>query len=215
MNYITVTEFTGWNPELDFSNYSDATISGMIQRASSRADNYVEYKLERESVSAELREGIVDSDGSLVIYTKKVPIISVSAIQLRLGAVTSNISLVDGNGNPRYNLPTSAERLVIPYQNIAYTGTFMMYDFYRLRNFQFFTATDYVAGYTADTMPNDLKDAINLLTKDIFVRQANPMDLQSMSQGAISMSFKNNEGGKSDSVLDAERILNKYKNYIA
>ena len=82
---------------------------------------------------------------------------------------------------------------------------------------QIFTKTSYRAGY--DTIPDDLKDAVNLWTKDIFIRQSNPMDLVSASQGAVSMQFKNRalnpDSEDSKWIQDAKGILQSYRKYTS
>lgn len=210
-NYISVSQFQAWNPELDFSNYTDTTISGMIQRASAYADNYLEYSLQQETLTREQNQGMVDTNGNLLIFVKKRPVTSVSEIRIKLGTAASSLSLVDGNGENRYDIPDDGAYVMVPYQNVAITGTVTITDFYALRGINFFTQITYVAGYT--TIPTDIQDAVNLLTKDIFIRQANPMDLQSMSQGSINMNFRTRTDGKSDMVIDAERMLNRYKRF--
>lgn len=211
-NYITVTEFKTFNPETDFSNYTDPTISGMISRASAWVDNYLLYTLPIEDISNELNEGIVDSDGNLVIYTQKVPIQSVSQIKIKLGTVQSTLLLTDGNGNDRYNIPYRKSYILFPFQELATTGTITISNFYNLRPIKVFTQTSYRAGY--ETIPSDIKDAVNLVAKDIFIRQANPLNVASISQGGISMSFRDRTDGKSDMILDAEGILKKYRKLI-
>ena len=57
-NYITTTEFANYNPELDLSNYTDATISGMITRASAYMDNYLQYSLVTEAITGEKTEAV-------------------------------------------------------------------------------------------------------------------------------------------------------------
>jgi hypothetical protein len=212
-NYITVAEFQTFNPELDFTNYSDATISGMIQRASAHADNFLGYTLPVETITLEQTEGRVTPDGSLVIYTKKRPVTSVDAVQIKVGSTVINLSVANVGGNAPYDLTERGDRITFPYQNVEMTGTFSINNFLQLRAVEFFVRTTYRAGY--EEIPMDIKDAVNLLTKDIFIRQANPMDLASMSQGNINMSFRTRQDGKSDMVVDAEDKLKDYKRWTA
>ena len=216
-NYLTVNEFKNFNPEVDFTNYNDTTISGMISRASANIDNYLQYSLAVEDIVDEKNEAIVSSNGNLMIYTTKYPIISVAAISLKLGTAHIDLSLVDGAGNARYDIPVRARNILYPYQEIAFTGTLSVRNFFSLRNMQIFTKTSYRAGY--DTIPDDLKDAVNLWTKDIFIRQSNPMDLVSASQGAVSMQFKNRalnpDSEDSKWIQDAKGILQSYRKYTS
>lgn len=212
-NYITVTEFQEFNPELNFTGYSATTLSGMITRASANCDNYIGYTLPYETITREQKEGMVSSDGDLVVFGSKRPIRAVSEIRLKLGSTIIDVTLTDGNGNERYDITERGDRITIPYQDIALTGTFTINDFALLRGRTFFTQMTYEAGY--QEIPMDIKDAVNLFAKDIFIRQANPMDLQSVNQGAINMNFRTRTDGKSDFIVDAENKLNEYKKYTA
>lgn len=212
-NYITVTEFQDFNPELDFTNYTNATISGMISRASQEVDDYLEYSLGVEEISNEKSECVISNNGNLMIYTKKMPIISVSSISLKLGTTSLNLSLTDSSGNDRYDIPTRARYILYPYQELAITGAFSIRNFYQLRNAEIFTKVSYRAGYT--TIPHSIKDAVNLWTKEIFTRQSNPMDIKSSSQGAVNVSFRDkDERGDGSFIKQAKTILQDYKKVV-
>lgn len=212
-NYISTNEFAQMNPELDLSAYTDPTISGMIKTASGTMDGYLQYSLGVEDISSEKNEGMISSDGGLVIYTRKFPIVSVSAIQLKIGTVHLDLNLTDGNGNARYDIPYRARSLTYPYQEIALTGTFSIRNFFQLRGRPFFTVINYRAGF--ETIPQELKDACSLMTKDIFIRQANPQDLSSVTQGAISQSFRARdlESGDSTWMKQAKQIMASYRKF--
>lgn len=214
-NYITVAEFQTMNPELDFTGFSDPTISGMIRTASQGMDNYLQYSLAVEDIVAEKNEALVNSHGNLMIFTRKFPIISVSAVSLKLGTVNTDLSLTDGAGNARYEIPDRARNIVYPYQELAFTGTFSIRNFYAIRGLQIYTKVSYRAGFV--TIPDDVKDACSLWTRDIFTRQANPMDLKSINQGAISMSFRDLDPDTGDArwLKQAKSILSSYKKYTA
>jgi hypothetical protein len=209
-NYITVTEFKSFNPELDFSQYTDTTISGMIQRASGNVDNYLQYSLDQEDIVDEQNEAMISSNGNLMLYTRKVPVTSVSKVNITLGTVNFNLTLTDGAGNPRYNIPSRGNYVIFPYQEIALAGTFTIRNFFQLRGLQIFTKISYHAGYS--TIPYTIKDAVNLWTKDIFIRQSNPMDLAQMSQGQMNMRFRDlSDEGDSSLVMKAKNLLNSYR----
>ena len=210
-NYITTTEFANFNPETDMSGYTDATLSGMIARASAYVDNYLNYSLGIGQVQNEIAEAVVSSDGALVIYVSKYPVQSVQTINLLIGSYTVGLTLTDGLGVSRVQLPFRGRSIVYPYQELAWTGTMSIRNFFDIRNRDVYTQTSYTAGYA--TIPNDLKDAVNLLTKEIFMRQANPQNLSYMTQGAIRVQFKDilRDDGKSLNVIQADNILNAYK----
>lgn len=187
-NYITTSEFQDMNQELDMSMYSDTTISGMIKRASMEIDQFLSYSLSAENIVLEANETIVTTNGNLMIYPAKFPILQVNAIQLKLGTAKIDLSLVDGNGQPRYDIPWRERSIIYPYQEIAFTGTLSIRNFYAMRGMQILTRLSYRAGF--ETIPDDVKDACSLWTRDMFIRQANPMDLLGMTQGTITTSFK-------------------------
>lgn len=210
-NYITVTEFKNWNPEIDFTRYADATISGMIARASKGIDSFLQYSLSIEDISNEKDEGKISSDGNLIIHTRKIPIVSVSSLVLSIGTTEMTLNLTDGNGNTRYDIPTRAKYISYPYQEISLTGTFSITNLAQLRPYDFFTTVSYRAGY--ETIPDDIKDACDLWTKDIFIRQANPMDLKSTSQGSVSITHRDRDPvtGEGSFMKQAKAILSDYK----
>lgn len=215
MNYITVTEFANWNPVLDLSAYTDVTISGMIRRASRYVDGFLEYSLDLESVVDEKAEAVVNSTGELVVYTRKGQVQSVEEINIVIGSSVVTLQLTDGAGNSNVIIPSRKTSFVYPWLPFAYTGTVPITNFFALRNWDCYTKCSYTAGYTTDNMPDDIKDAVNLLTLDIFMRGANPQLLSSMSQGGISMSFqKGNGDGKSSYKMEAENMLNHYKRVV-
>jgi len=213
-NYISITEFQQMNPELDFTGYDNTTISGMITRASRFMDNYLQYSLTIENVQNEKTEASISADGNLIVFTRKFPIVEVTAIALKLGTVQLDLNLTDGNGNARYEIPSRARSILYPYQEISMTGTFSIRNFYQLREREIYTMTSYRAGY--ETIPDDLKDACSLLAKDVFIRQSNPMDLKSVSQGAVAMSWNDrSETGDTVWKKQAKDILNSYRKYYA
>lgn len=198
------------NPEVDFTNYNDTTISGMIQSASSIMDNYLQYSLGIETITDEKNEAMVDSEGNLRVFTRKMPVQSVSALQLKLGTVSLDLQLTTG-GTDRYEIPTRGSYVMYPFQEVALTGTFSVQNFYQMRGRTIYTKMTYVAGYA--TIPRDLKDACNLITKDIFIRQANPMDLKGTNQGAIGMTFK--DGDETRWMKQAKELMNDYRRVTA
>lgn len=211
-NYITIDEFKAYNPETDFTNHTSAVLSGMIARASAFVDDFLHYSLKVEDISNEISDAIVTTDGDLRIYPEKIPLISVSKIELKLGTYNSSLSLTDSDGNNKYEIPKEKSYILYPYTQIELSGSVSLRNLWDIRQRQYYTRLSYRAGYT--TIPDILKDAVNLITKDIFMRQANPMDLSSVSQGGISMSYRKQQAGKSDLVKDAIRILQPYVKII-
>ena len=205
-NYISVTELQGYNPNMDFSKYSTTVLSGIITRASDFVDEYLNYSLKVEDVVDETCKANATTDGDLLIFTKKIPIISVSKIELKLGTYTSNLSLVDGDGEAKYDIPDSQQHIRYPYSQIELAGTVSLTNFYDVRNRHYYARISYKAGYY--DIPSGIKDAVSLIALSKITIPSNPQRLRSASQGAISMSYDNRE---SIMMKDAKEILNKYK----
>lgn len=211
VNYITNQEFAQFNPETDMSGYSAATISGMIARASGYVDNFLGYTLPLEEIIGEVSETMVDTSGSLVVYTSKFPVQSVQSLNITLGTINVPLKLTDGNGNNIYNIPFRGKSFIFPYSQLAFMGSLPLRSFYDLRTLNTYVTANYTAGYA--TIPNVLKDATNLIAKDIFMRQANPQNLSLLVQGGIRMGFKDviRDDGKSLAIQQAENILNSFR----
>lgn len=209
-NYISTDEFKSWNPETDLSAYNVTTLSGMITRASAWVDDHLNYSLKVENITNEINsDAKITSDGDLVIFPKKIPIVSVSKIELKLGSYASELSLTDGDGNLLYDIPDPEHHILYPFQTIQATGTLSISSFYDLRTRQFYVRLTYRAGYA--TIPDAIKDATNLVVMDILVRAKNPIRARNVSQGGISMAFKVGDSGL---ILDAKRLLDSYKKVV-
>lgn len=204
MNYITTTEFEGYNQETDFSQYNDITISGMVSRASRWVDGYVGYSFDDESIISEKLEVHISSDYDLVIFTKKIPITAVNAIKLTLGTYNFALDLVSGSGVEKYDIPEPKSHILYPISQLSGAGSLYAKQYIEMRDRVVFTEVSYQAGYAI--IPDDIKDAVNLITKDIFIRQVNPMQLKSTSQGGIKLEY-----GQSSLAKNATEILDRYK----
>lgn len=213
-NYITNAEFQALNPNLDLSAFPAITISGLITAASAEIDNYLQYSLWAEQVLNETNEAVVSSNGNLLIYTHKFPIVAVSAISLKLGTVHLDLTMLDSHGTPRYDIPSRARSIMYPFQEISMTGVFSIRNFYQLRDREIYAKVSYTAGYSI--IPNEIKLACSLLTRDMIVREmANPSLASSASQGGISMSWSMTQDGSGDSQLmdQAKNLLQSYRKF--
>lgn len=214
MGYISVDYFKQRNPTLDLSQYSDTTLSGMIETASTQVDNYLNYTLELEDIVSEKIEGFVDGDSNLKIYPLKRPINTVSAISLVKGTDVIDLTLQDNLGVLKYDIPTTKEVIVYPDNEIAFNSVSIIDSFFSLRNTKFFTRISYNAGY--QTIPQDIQDATSLFVKEQVARGFNITGATSIRQGGISMSYGSRSGSDnkvadSDNVADAKSLLVKYK----
>ena len=203
-NYISVNEFKDWNPETDFSDYSVVTLSGMITRASDWVDNYLGYSLMVEDIENELAEATVTTDGDLIIFPRKIPIVAVYKIGLKLGQYDTDLVLEDESGK-YYDIPEPRHHILYPFQQLQLTGKVALKNLLQVRTRLYYTQISYRAGY--EKIPDVIKDAVNLVAKDIFMRQVNPMGLGSVSQGGISMSY---QSGESDLIKRAKELLEPY-----
>jgi hypothetical protein len=203
-SYLSVDEFKDWNPETDFSDYAVTTLSGMITRASAWVDDYLGYSLKVEDIEDELAEATVTTDGDLMIFPRKIPIISVSKIGLKLGQYDTSLEIEDENGT-YYDIPEPRHYILYPFQQLQLTGKVALKNLLQVRTRLYFTQISYRAGY--ETIPDVIKDVVNLVAKDIFMRQVNPMGLGNVSQGGISMSYQT---GESDLVKRAKELLEPY-----
>ena len=206
-NYITVNEFENWNTETDFSDFSSITLSGMISRASRWVDSYLNYSLSIEDITEKL-ETRITPDHDLVIFTRKIPIVSVSSLKLVLGTYSFGLSLEESDGTKRYDIPDPKHYILYPFWQLSGQGYLNVRKYLEMRYRTVFTEISYRAGY--ETIPDDIKDAVNLITKDIFNRQTNPMLLNSIVQGGITMSYGRSRG-ESDYIKEAKVILDRYK----
>jgi len=205
-NYISVDELKAWNPNMDFSKHSTIVLSGMITRASDYIDEYINYSLKVEVITNETCQAKASTDGDLIIFTKKIPIVSVSKIELKLGTSISELGLIDGNGDAKYDIPDSKRHIRYPYSEIELSGNISISNFFSVRNRFSYARISYMAGYY--TIPSGIKEATGLIVLSNMRRPATSQNLRSMSQGAISMSYNTRE---STMLKEAKEILNKYR----
>ena len=206
--------------EADIENFLLLTIDGSfsaqiedwIAAAEKQVDNYLGYTtasgIFAEHITAEKAKGKVNGEGDLVVFPNKIPIISVSGIDLVKGTSSVSLSLTDSAGTARYDIPVEADRIYYPNQEFSLTGTSTIGSFFNVKFMTFFTKLNYIAGYT--TVPADIRLATVNLVADIVMRHSNKEGLISMSQGRISKTWMNREGA-SDFYLDAINLLSPYR----
>jgi hypothetical protein len=205
---LTETELRNLAPDLDLSPYSAATISGMINAATLRMQNFCNVTgFDQQTVTGERTRTKVTTDGDLVVRVKRKPIVSVSAIRISKGAMATDITLTDGAGNALYDIDSSATAVYVTGAGLTYLGRFQdgAMSLVSLRNIRAFTTISYVGGYS--TITDDLKQACVLYVRDIVSTKANPSGVDSFSQGSYSVTFTSNSSGKSKLALQAEQIL--------
>lgn len=187
-------------------------VDDWIATAEKQVNNYLGYTtasgILRENITAETSRSYVDTEGNLVLFPQKIPIVSVSSISLVKGTESLDLTLTDSSGNTRYNVPTSADHILYPAAELSMTGSSIIRSFAEIRNTKFLSKINYIAGY-AET-PADIRQATINLVADIVMRHSNKEGLQSITQGRISKSYMSREGA-SDFYLDAVTLLEPYK----
>lgn len=208
-NLITVTELGQFAPEVDTSRYDAPTISGFITQASKIVSDYLEYTPLAEDIVNEVKQGLIDGNGDLILFPAKLPIVNVSAINIFRGATTVALNL-QNNGINKYNIDYTARHIRYPYEEVTLQGVPAFTDFYSLRSQQFYVKLSYRAGWEPSNLPGSIKQAAVLFTKDLLSGQYNQMGATRLSQGSVSFEFANSRG-KSKLVQDAYRLLSPYR----
>ena len=197
----------------------DASFSTQIDDWISAAENYVDNYLgfttnsglHNESISGELLDARIDGDLNLVVYPRKRPINSISALSLWKGSDSITLDLTDSDGNTRYIKPVQNNCIVYPSHELSISsGAYSISSFAGIKYSRFYTKMDYIAGYT--TIPKDIQLATTMIAADYFMRQANKEGLQSVTQGRVTKRWgTRREDGKNQFLVDAENILVRYK----
>lgn len=213
VNLLTIAEFTAEVPELDLSAYDNPTISGFISSASRMVSDYLQFTPVAEIIENEIREGIVDTNGDLVVFTEKLPILSVTTMSLTKGTTTVDLELQDGSGNNKYNIDYSKRHIRVAGGEMTYSSAPVLINFSYLRGSQFYTKTTYQAGWAYSELPKSIKEACKLFMRDIITKKFNVTGATRLSQGGVSFEFGGNQllDTKSQFVKEAERLLNPYR----
>lgn len=213
-NLITQSELEAYAPELDLSQYSAATISGMISRASETIRNYCHVKgFFKVAVVAERDRALISPNGEMTISFRRRPVADGDVSAIRLVGVDINQSLtLESGGDPIYFIQEPGNYLIYPSNYLISHGRGLI----SKESADLFYEIDYTGGYDTDIadLPPDLKEATTLLLRDMVAKKFNPTGAQSFSQGSVSMSFGYSAGrSKSALVMQAEDILNA-GNYV-
>lgn len=205
-NLITPTELEDFAPDLDLSGFAGSslglvpTISGMISRASTRVLRYCEIDgFILSAVTNERDKVAIDPMGNLIISFRRRPATTVSAIRLRTVDVNQALTLSSDAGN-HYWLNAEGTVLTYPSNFLISHGRGL----FTLDNSNLYYEIDYTGGYA--TVPDDVKEAVTLMVRDIAQRKLNPGGVQSFSQGSLSINY--GADNESQFVKEAKRILN-------
>jgi hypothetical protein len=210
-NIITVSEFGLMSPKVDTSSYADPTISGFISAASKIASDYLEYSPLAEDIVGELKDGRITTEGDLLIFPNKIPVITLSSISIARGTTNVALTLTNGQGANKYNIDVNARTIRYPYQEIVLQGTPVFTDFYNLRGLQFYTKISYRGGYEASALPQPIKQAVAMIVQDLLSTQANPTGATEIRQGSLSFKYNSFDDSQSPVLKMALRLLNPYR----
>jgi hypothetical protein len=203
MAYITREELKRLYPTVDYTIYSDATLDEILEFATEKVDDYCEQSFGVETLTDEISKAFIDSDNSLIIFPRKVPLISISAVSIVKGSAEVDITLTNGLNQNIYTIPSSADRIIFPIGDISLQSVSIL-DFGTLRNVDFYSKITYQAGYA--TIPPVIKEATALFALESITRNLNITGASSVSQGGISISYGSN-GGSTKLSNEAQRLL--------
>lgn len=208
-SYISVQFVKDNAPYLDLSHYSDTTVSGMISRASDMVNNFTDRDFEFSTVTNEKADTVIDNWGNIVISPRKAPIVPDSITSLNVVYGTTEVNLtVESSGEPVYDVPDPYWRVIYPNESVLLMTGPTVIDLPSLRELETYTEISYTGGY--QDVPGDIQEATLLFLLDMFSKRQNMSGAESVTQGAITVSY-GSRSGKSDFALDAETILMKYK----
>ena len=205
--YITIEELKREYPLIDYTPYSDVALNSMINTASHRIEDYIEYTFEATNYTDEITKAFINADNCLVIFPRTYPINSISSITLVRGFAEFDINLVSTNGNPSYTIPSSLDRIIIPVQSITLNAVSIL-DFGTLKTVDFFCKLNYNAGFAV--IPPVVKQACALYVFSIMARNLNMMGAHGVSQGGMSIQYGSMPAA-TELVNEAEKILVTYR----
>ena len=207
-NLITQAELEAYAPDLDLSQFSAATISGMIARASNRAINYCNVPgFIRSAVTAETDRALINPQGELVISFQRRPVTDkddVSAIRLLSTDINQSLTLRTDSGDNYFQLSQDGTHMIYPSNYLIAHGRGLI----SLESADLFYEIDYTGGYT--TIPDAIKEAVSLFVYSHISKRYNRAGANSFSQGSVSMNFGSNNGGMDQNVMEAQSILADY-----
>jgi hypothetical protein len=197
----------------------DPTFYAQVDTWISAAENYVNQYLGyttasglwNEQIVAETLDARVDGDLNLVIFPRKKPVNSVSAISLWRGSSTINLALTNNNGVSRFVETSLNNSIVYPNYELTITGSNVyIRNFAGIKFARWFTRMDYIAGYTS--LPPAISLATAMVAADAFMRHANREGLSMIMQGRLQKRWQERRPGqKSIWITDAENILAQYR----
>jgi len=210
----------GYCNEVDVENFLlmdiDDSFSPQLQSWIASAEAIINGYLGYTTTSGILTEKIVGEkipirvtpEGDLIIFPRKIPIVSVEAISLVKGRSSINLTLTTG-GEDKFDIPATADWIQYPGYELSMTGgTSIMTSFNDIKGSNGFVKIDYTAGF--DTVPYDIRQATVNMVSDMVMRHTNKEGLASITQGRVSKRWETKDG-QSDFVKDAYELLSSYR----
>lgn len=199
---------------LDIDPAFEPQINTWIASAERWVNNYLGYTtasgiLAEQFVNVTEDTATVDSEGNLIVFPRKTPIISVQAVTLIKGTETVPLTLTNAVGVPKYQIPEDGDMFIYPGYELALTGSTIFRTFMNIRFVKFYAQLSYIAGYTQ--IPADIHMATVNVVSDFITRHANKDGLSSIKQGDISKTWKDRDNGESDFIADAKTLLAPYR----
>ena len=200
MEYITITTFKQKYPTINYNNYNDATMSGIISSASKKVDAYLGYSLEIEDITEKTAGTVLNGD--IIIFPRKIPVNSMSSLSIVKGS--SSISITSN-----YDIPASKDRVIYSASDMTMESVSVI-DFNSLNTGNFFSLYSYNAGYSINDIPEDIVSATELYIMDTMKKSDNINYYTAVRQGGISFEY-GTAGRMSHYVKEAQLLLNGYK----
>lgn len=213
----------GYCTEVDIENLLltniDNSFSGQIEDWIAAAEQYIDNYLGYTTASGILAEQIVnetsygkiDTDLNLVIFPRKIPVISISALSVTKGTSSVAMTLTDANNNPTYDIPSSNDMIILGEDQIN-SGTSLIRSFAGLRTTRFFTKISYIAGFTS--VPADIRLATANLVAETIMRHTNKEGLNMLIQGRVTKKWDDRRFKDTDYSVykrDAMELLKPYR----
>lgn len=204
--FVTEAELRASAPQLDLSAYDTPTISGMLLAATVMAENFLNYSLAFETKTEKVR-GVVGTDGDLIIFPNKRPVLAFHSAAIKKGGFSANLTLSSG-GKDFYDIIDDSKVVISSYQVSLQQVSIISWA--ALRQSSFFLEISYDCGFPMDDRPADIIQAVLLYARELFARERNQSGASEISQGALTIKYSDSKG-KSDFIKDAEAILMDYK----
>lgn len=211
--FITNEEFTSLVPGLDVSQYSSATISGMLAQATRIVEKYLDYSLAFEAGKVEKVRGIVDNFNDIQVWPTKMPLRALNSVAIVKGTFSSNLTLSNNNQetfdivDERYAVISSSQ---VALQSVS------IINYSTLRRVPFYLEVNYDAGYYMYDRPEDIMFVVAQVARNMFVGNINVTGASELSQGAVTIKYAKTttHNGSQYLTTDLMGLLEDYRTMV-